>query len=118
MNEILILDAPVLDQLRMKEVDPLAIGGMRNLSWVAAIPAEKRAILGYIEVNRPLVALQNDTRSARRCRHDSLPARSLLLWASAGHTRSFCRPAPRTRGRRFPCPWFVCGLEFCASHPY
>jgi hypothetical protein len=58
IDEVLFLDASILDQLRTEEVDPLAVGRVRYLAFVATVAAEQLSIRGYIEVDRPLVALR------------------------------------------------------------
>lgn len=58
LDEALILDAAIRQELGTKQVDPLAVGGARHLSGIAAVAAEQRAVARNIEVNRPLVALE------------------------------------------------------------
>ena len=54
----LVGDAAVLDQFRPKQVNPLSIGGMRHLVLVTAVTAEQLSIARYVEMDRPLVALE------------------------------------------------------------
>src|SRR5882762_2803536 len=45
------------DELGMEELDPLAVGGLGNLTGIAAVAGEEVEVLGKVEVNRPLIAL-------------------------------------------------------------
>ena len=58
VDEVLILDATILDQLGTEQVNPLAIRRVRYLAFVATVAAEQLSVRGYIEVDRPFVALQ------------------------------------------------------------
>ena len=97
------------DHLGVEELDPFAVGGLGYLAGVAAVAGEEVEVLGEVEVNGPLVALHVVGGASCRSRGCSWRGRSLRLWGTASRTRWFCRRGPRTRGRRSPWPWCVCG---------
>ena len=45
------------DHVRMEELDPLAVRGLRDLAGIAAVAGEEVEVFGEVEVNGPLVAL-------------------------------------------------------------
>src|SRR5207253_9278372 len=58
VHERFVFDPAILDGFGAEQVDPFTVRRVRDLSFIAAIAAEKFSIARYVEVNRPLVPLQ------------------------------------------------------------